>query len=92
VRDQSADHGPIEAKHHDLMNALAHGVDKVLNGDCAPAERKVGFFMAVFDFGTEPHPGQRFNYISNANGLDVLATLKDVVARLEGRYSTPGKA
>lgn len=51
----SANHGPIEARHIELMNAVAKGLDDV------------------------------FNYISNADKLDVRAMLTDVLARIEGR-------
>lgn len=94
MSNQSADPGPIETKHHELMNAVGAGLDDVFNGEVLPGlprTKHTGFLLCVFDFG-EPHPGSRFNYISNADRLDVLATLKDIVARLEGRYSTPGRA
>ena len=87
--NQSADHGPIEPAHHDLMNRLAHGLDQALNGDCKPDERKVGFFLTVFNFNQE---GGRFNYISNADKLDVRVMLKDVLARIEGRLEEEGKS
>lgn len=73
------------------MNALAHALDGLLNGKAKGVERKLGFFLAVFEFG-EPHPGQRFNYISNADMLDVRATLADILARLEARAMAGGHA
>ncbi len=79
----SADHGPIERQHRDLMNAVAQGLDDVFNGkDCPNGEKKVGFFLTVFNFDEE---AGRFNYISNADKLDVRAMLTDVLARIEGR-------
>lgn len=84
-----ADHGPIEPELHDLMNALAHGIDEILNGkDCPDDQKKIGFFLTAFHFD---EPGL-FNYISNADKLDVRAMLKDVVARIEDRMSTAGSA
>mgnify|MGYP003440266156 CR=1 FL=1 len=79
----SANHGPIEARHIELMNAVAKGLDDVFNGkDCPKGEKKVGFFLTVFNFDDE---AGRFNYISNADKLDVRAMLTDVLARIEGR-------
>ena len=84
-----SDPGPIQADLHDLMNAVAHGLDDIFNGKNCPADqKKTGFFLTAFNMG---EPG-RFNYISNCEGLDMLAMLKDVTARIEGRLSTPGNA
>lgn len=85
-----ADHGPIEAQHRELMNVLAGAIDEALNGkDCKPEDKRVGFFLTVFNFGED---GGRFNYISNAERLDVRATLKDVLARIEARMMPEGQA
>lgn len=74
--------GPIEAKHHETMNVLAHAIDDIFNGvGCAPENKRVGFFLTAFNFN---EPG-RFNYISNADPLDVKAMLRDVLSRLEER-------
>ena len=89
MSETGPDHGPIEPEYRDVLNGLAFGLDKILNGeDCLPENRKVGFFLTFFNFGD----AGRFNYISNADALDVLAMLKDVVARIEGRRSPPGRA
>ena len=86
---RGADHGPIEPEHHDLMNALARGLDDAFNGPDCPSDRKrVGFFLTTFNFD---QPG-RFNYISNADKLDVRAMLTDILARIEGRLSEAGHA
>lgn len=82
-----ADPGPIAAEYRVQMNALAAVLDEILNGEnCPPEARKVGFFLTIFEFGREDG---RFNYISNAEKLDVRAMLKDVIARLEGRMMPP---
>jgi cobalamin biosynthesis Mg chelatase CobN len=86
---QSADHGPIQEDLRDQMNALARGLDDLFNGkDCPADQKRVGFFLTAFPFN---EPG-RFNYISNADKLDVRAMLKDVLARIEGRMSEAGRA
>lgn len=91
---KGADEGPIEPKYHTTMNALAHGIDDILNGkDCKPREKKTGFVLIMFDINDGPAPKEgRFNYISNSERCDVLATMKEVIARNEGRYQeTKGK-
>jgi hypothetical protein len=71
------------------MNELAHGLDEIFNGpNCRPEDKKVGFFLTTFNFDA---PG-RFNYISNADKVDVRAMLKDIIARIEARMMPPGRA
>lgn len=80
---------PIDPKFHQMMNELARELDVRFNGQfCAPADKKIGFFLALYPFNEEG----RFNYISNTDALDVRAMLKNVTARIEGRMSEPGKA
>lgn len=87
--ENSADHGPIEPGLHDLMNRLARTLDDIFNGEgCKPEDKRVGFFLTTFNFDA---PG-RFNYISNADKLDVRAMLHDILARIEARMQTPGRA
>jgi hypothetical protein len=91
VSGLGAEEGPIEPALHDQMNALAHALDEMLNGPQLPGlprQRQIGFFLTCFHFG---EPG-RFNYISNAEKLDVRAMLKEVTARIEGRLSPEGRA
>ena len=86
---EPADHGPIEARYVDRMRALAQVLDEILNGaDCKPEDKKTGFFLTVFAFN-EP---SRFNYISNADKLDVRAMLKEITARIEGRLQKEAKS
>lgn len=87
----SADHGPIDPAFHDQMNALAGALDEMFNGPELPGlprKKQVGFFLTCFPFD-EP---RRFNYISNADKLDVRAMLKEITARIEGRLSEGGTA
>lgn len=83
--NNSADHGSIQADYYAKMNAVAAALDDTFNPE---QPRKVGFFLAVFPFDEQG----RFNYISNAGGLDVLAMLKDITARLEARFHQGGRA
>jgi hypothetical protein len=84
----SADRGPIDPKFIEQMNGLARVLDEAFNGPGYAVHRKVGFFLTCFPFEA---PG-RFNYISNADKLDVLAMLKDVTARIEARSMPAGRA
>ncbi|ADL00668.1 hypothetical protein [Brevundimonas subvibrioides] len=86
---------PIEPQHHKMMNDLAHELDGRFNPPILPGlprgERKTGFFLAVFDFNTNGEGG-RFNYISNADRLDVRVLLREMQARFEGQAQTSGRA
>lgn len=78
----AADHGPITDEYRAQMQAMAETLDEFLNGKgCKREDRKIGFMVTMFPMG---EPG-RFNYISNADKLDMRAMLKDIVARIEGR-------
>jgi hypothetical protein len=80
----AAEHGPIDPAFHAEMNALAGALDTMFNGkDCKAEDKKIGFFLTTFEMDA---PG-RFNYISNADKIDVRAMLKEIVARIEGRMS-----
>ena len=73
---------PIDPKYRESMNILAGFIDDYLNGpDCPTDKKEVGFFLTIFPFKEEG----RFNYISNADKLDVRAMLKEITARIEGR-------
>lgn len=81
--------GPIEPKHRETMNAVARGLDDVFNGKDRTS-RKVGFVLMVFPY--DSHDG-RCNYISNgANRKDVVALMKEMIARFEGFPEQSGRA
>ena len=81
---------PIEPKLVEMMNALAKGIDEILNGAGTPNDKKQnGFILMVFPFAD--HQG-RCNYIANANRQDVIVMLKEQLARFEGMAETKGTA
>lgn len=86
---------PIEARHRQTMNDLAHVLDEMFNGEPPPPPevwaRQTGFFLAVFDFNSNGEEG-RFNYISNADRLDVKVLLREMLARFEGQPEIRGQA
>ena len=72
------------------MQEIARGLDKILNGEAKGEDRTNGFVLLAFPFdGPE---GQRVNYVSNAERDDIVAALKEIVARFEGQAFVSGKA
>jgi hypothetical protein len=81
---------PIEEQYRTQMQALAGGLDRIFNGEARGSHRKTGFVLLVFPF--EGHEG-RCNYISNgADRRDIVAMLKEQIARFEGQPETGGNA
>ena len=78
---------PIDPKLREMMNALARGVDDILNGKERPKQN--GFILMVFPF--EGHEG-RCNYISNAQRADIVIMLKEQIKRFEGQPDMTGHA
>ena len=69
---EDPDFQPIPPEFHKLMNELARELDERFNPPLpgmggARGPRKVGFFLTCFEFNKMG----RFNYISNADKLDV---------------------
>ena len=75
---------PIEPEFEKRMRLLADILDMTFNQGYKGHDRKVAFALFVFKFGSGPD--HRSNYVSNANREDMLATLKEFIARAEGRY------
>lgn len=82
---EDPDFKPIPPEFHAQMNALAEMLDEYFNPGLpglGPAKvKKIGFFLTCFEF----NKAGRFNYISNADKLDVKQMLKDITARIEAR-------
>lgn len=71
---------PIEEKWAAKMNDLARRLDREFNDNKTGLMREVGFVLLVFPFGG---PGERVNYISNANRDDIRKTMQEMLARWE---------
>lgn len=85
--------GPIQPDLHGVMNALAQGLDDALNGPALPGlprTKKVAFVLLTANFGQIDNG--RVNYISNAERADMIAAVKEWLARIEGRYAETGTA
>lgn len=81
---------PIEAAYRQKMEQMARLLDGILNGSAKGADRESGFLLLVFPFGERPG---RCNYISNgADRQDVIALLKQQIARFEGQAELQGRA
>jgi hypothetical protein len=75
---------PIQEQYRARMNELAHRIDEWLNGPRRPGiPPKLGFLLLVAEFGRIVDG--RVNYISNGEREDMIAMLKEYLARLEGR-------
>ncbi len=71
-----------------MLQAIAGGLDSILNGEERP--KKNGFVLLVFPFdGPE---NARTNYVSNAKREDIVVALKEIVARFEGQPELRGRA
>ncbi|MGZ2449605.1 hypothetical protein ACVIRO_002359 [Rhizobium ruizarguesonis] len=75
-----------DTKH--FMQALASGIDEILNGNGLP--KKNGFVVLVFPL--DQVEGSRTNYVSNCDRRDIIAALKEVTARFEGQPHQTGRA
>ena len=85
---------PIEAGYHEQMTAIARGLDDFLNGEAKGDARHTGFVLMVFPFNELGPEGQRrCNYMSNgADRKDIVALMKEMIARFEGQPEIEGKA
>ena len=79
---------PIEAKYRDQMNRLAAALDEILNPGKKGKDKKVGFVLLLFEYGS--HEG-RANYISNgADRGDIVTLFKEQIKRFEGQPDMTG--
>lgn len=75
---------PIPEELRVSMNAIGKVLQNILYQDLAFSKEKYGFALFIFNFGQgDDH---RISYISNAMREDMLATLKEFIAKAEGRY------
>lgn len=82
-------HGPIEPEAHQVMNLLANLIDEALNGEASVRHglRKWGFALLAFNLSETED--KRANYIANCRREDMIAAMKEFVARNEGRFAEP---
>lgn len=81
---------PVEAEYHAKMTAVAQVIDEFFNGKDKGQARKVGFCLMVFPYGEATG---RCNYMSNgADRKDVVALMREMIARFSGQPETKGSA
>jgi len=84
---------PIQSEYHRLMNTIAGVLDEAFNGNTKGKDRKTGFVLMVFPFAEFDKGDSRCNYISNgADRKDVIALMKEMIARFEGQPDQKGTA
>jgi len=79
----------IEAKYAAQMQGVAEALDDTFNGSAKHPNKKVGFVLLLFEYGT--HEG-RANYISNGvDRKDIVNLFKEMIARFEGQPEMTGR-
>lgn len=76
---------PIDPKLREQMEGIGRALDAAFNAPGHPKKLAFALFLFPFD-NAEDH---RSNYISNGNREDMIATLKEFIARAEGTYVEP---
>lgn len=79
---------PIDDRYQAAMTRVAEALDRQFNP--VVGQRKVGFVLLISEFGKIE--GGRVNYISNGDRADMIAMMKEYIARAEGRYVAPEEA
>lgn len=70
------------ADDRDLLMQVHATLNEVFNGD-ARSSSPNGFVLLVFPHDGEPN--RRTNHVSNCGRADMIAAMKEVIARLEGQ-------
>src|SRR5215468_10919793 len=77
---------PIQKEVHEKMKAIMQALDEFVNDGIKGEARPWGFIVMMFPYGD--HEG-RCNYMSNgADRRDVVALMKEMIARFEGQPET----
>jgi hypothetical protein len=74
---------PIQEEYEKQMYAVGRAIDEFLNPD--GNNKTLGFAILMFKLG-EPADGDRMNYLCNSRREDMIAAMKEFIARNEGRY------
>lgn len=81
---------PIGAGYHAKMTAIMQAVDGFFNGEAKGPGKKVGVVLMVFPYGDTTG---RCNYMSNgADRKDIVALMRETIARFEGQPEITGRA
>lgn len=80
---------PIPDSFRQGLNAIADILDQTFNGLNRDRDPKIVFTLMMAETGLIEENG--VNYISNGNREDMIAMIKEWLARIEGRYVEPPK-
>lgn len=64
------------------IRELANDIGRILLGAIKQTNANYGFALLLFEYGDGGH----MNYISSANRRDMVAAMKEFIARNEGTY------
>lgn len=78
----------ISEQYRRAMQQLAADLDQIFNGKLKGKDRTTSFVLLVGAFGED----SRVNYISNSERADIVAMMKEVIARFEGQPEMKGTA
>jgi hypothetical protein len=74
--------GPVQEEYEKKMLVMAQAINEFLNPD---GVKTIGFAILMFKLG-DAADGDRMNYMCNAEREDMLAAMKEFIARNEGRH------
>lgn len=69
---------PVEAHIRELMQTIGQSLARAIK----KTDANYGFALLMFEYGAEGH----MIYTSNANRRDMVAALKEFIAKNEGTY------
>lgn len=82
--------GPVQKEYEAQMLGVVEALDQTFNGELRGKDRHTGFVLLVFPFGTTEG---RCNFMSNgADRKDIVALMKEMIARFEGQPDVKGTA
>jgi hypothetical protein len=84
---------PIQEEYRTQMLAVAEALNTIFNGNKKGRKRTTGFVLMVFPFTEFDKGDSRCNFISNGvDRKDVVALMKEMIARFEGQPDVEGHA
>jgi hypothetical protein len=80
---------PVEPEYMMKMKAIITTVDEFVNDNKRGKDREIGIVVLMFPFGDGPG---RCNFMSNGVAReDVVALMKEMIARFEGQPEISGR-
>lgn len=83
----------VQEQYRQQMITVVQALDHHFNGDKRGKDRPTGFVLMVYPFENFDKGDSRCNYMSNgANRKDIVALMKEMIARFEGQPEIKGTA